>query len=120
VPIRPRVIRTHRLRIRGALVHSSAVTLETEIDALLESQIAELVLDLGELREIDATGIRVIAMRCELCRKRGVKIELTDAVGAVAEILAAAGLEATGPWAREQQPAEASLDPRPAQIVEAS
>ncbi len=120
VPIRPRVIRAHRLRIRGELGHDSAVTLETEIDALLESGIEELVLDLGELRAIDATGVRVIAMRCELCRKRGMKVELTGAVGTVAEALAAAGLEAAaGLRVDEPQRPDADLDPRPARTIEA-
>jgi anti-anti-sigma factor len=86
------VIRTHRLRIRGALSHDSAAVLEAEIDALLESGIEELVLDLGELRAIDATGVLVIAMRCELCRKRGARLELTHADGSVGEALEQVGL----------------------------
>ncbi|HEX4436185.1 MAG TPA: STAS domain-containing protein [Solirubrobacteraceae bacterium] len=118
MPIRPRVIRTHRLRIRGALGHDSAVTLETEIDALLESGIDELLLDLGELQAIDATGVRVIAMRRELCRKRGMRLELTGAVGDVAEALAAAGLEAAERRVQEAAPSEGSLDPKAVRIVE--
>jgi anti-anti-sigma factor len=114
VPIRPRVIRTHRLRVSGELGHDSAVTLEAEIDALLESEIEELVLDLGDLCAIDATGVRVLAMRRELCRRRGVRVELTGAVGGVAEALAAAGLEVTNRGMEEPEPVDAG----PARIVE--
>jgi anti-anti-sigma factor len=118
VPIRPRVIRTHRLRVRGALGHDSAVTLEAEIDALLDSGIEELVLDLGELRTIDATGVRVIAMRCELCHRRGMKIGLTGAVGAVAQALAGAGLEAAEARVEETERPDANVDTKPARMVE--
>jgi anti-anti-sigma factor len=114
VPIRPRVIRTHRLRVSGELGHHSAVTLETEIDALLESEIEVLVLDLGDLRAVDATGVRVLAMRRALCRRRGVRVELIGAVGTVAEALAAAGLEVTNRRMEEPE----SVDAGPARIVE--
>jgi anti-anti-sigma factor len=113
------VIRVHRLRIRGELGRDSAVMLETEIDALLESGIEELVLDFTELRAIDATGVRVIAMRCELCRKRGMKVELTGAVGTIAQALAASGLDAAGLRVDEPQPPDANLDSKPARTVEA-
>jgi anti-anti-sigma factor len=118
VPIRPRVIRTHRLRIRGELGHDSAVALEIEIDALLESGIEELVLDLGELRTIDATGVRVIAMRCELCRRRGTRVELTGAMGAVAVALAAAGLETVEPRVHGPGGSDAEIRSNPARIAE--
>jgi anti-anti-sigma factor len=118
VPIRPRVIRTHRLQVRGALGHDSAVALEAEIDALLESGIEELVLDLGELRSIDATGVRVIAMRCALCHRRGLKVELTGAVGTVAAALAAAGLEAAQPRVQEPELPDAIVGAKSVRIVE--
>jgi anti-anti-sigma factor len=91
VPIRPAVIRTHRLTVKGELGQHSAAALEAEIDALCAGGIDELLLDLEGLRQIDATGIRVIAMRCALCRKRGVRIEVERVAGAVREAFRAAG-----------------------------
>jgi anti-anti-sigma factor len=91
VPIRPAVIRTHRLTVTGELAQHSAAALEAEIEALCASGIDELLLDLGGLRRIDATGIRVIAMRRDLCRKRGVRIEVERVSDPVREAFRAAG-----------------------------
>jgi anti-anti-sigma factor len=91
VPIRPTVIRTHRLAVTGELDQRSAVALEAEIDALCATGIDELLLDLEGLRRIDATGIRVITMRRALGKKRGVRIEVERVAGAVREALLAAG-----------------------------
>lgn len=102
----PRVMRTHRLRVEGALGYGSAVTLETEIDALLESELQELVLDLADLQAIDATGVQVLVMRCEICRKRGVRMGLAQAKGAVLAALEAAGLAVTAS-AEAREPAGA-------------
>lgn len=90
VPIRPTVIRTHRLTLTGELGHDTAPSLEAAIDLLCDSGIDELVLDLGGLTGIDATGVQVIAMRCELCSKRGVRVLLEQVDAAVQQGLAAA------------------------------
>jgi anti-anti-sigma factor len=92
VPIRPTLIRAHRLLVTGELGHDSAAALEAEIDVLCASGIDRLVLDLGGLRAIDATGIRVIAMRCALCDERGTRVELERVGGALRAAFAAAGL----------------------------
>jgi anti-anti-sigma factor len=94
VPVRPTPIRAHRLLLTGELGHDSAAALEAEIDVLCASGIERLVLDLGGLRAIDATGIRVIAMRCALCEKRGMRVELERVGGALGAAFAAAGLAA--------------------------
>jgi anti-anti-sigma factor len=104
--------------VRGELGHDSAATLEAEIDALVESGIEELVLDLVELRTIDATGVRVIAMRCELCRRRGTRVELAGAVGAVAAALVAAGLLTVEPRIKEPEHSDVELHSKPARIAE--
>lgn len=90
--IRPTVTRTHRLILDGELGRDSAVALEAEIDALCDAGVDELVLDLGGLRSIDPTGARVLAMRCELCRRRGVRVELASVDGEARRALRAAGL----------------------------
>jgi anti-anti-sigma factor len=76
----------------GELGHDSAVALEAEIDALCGSGIDELLLDLGGLRAIDATGLRVITLRCALCKGRGVRVQVRRVDGAVREAFVAAGL----------------------------
>jgi anti-anti-sigma regulatory factor len=50
------------------------------------------VLDLGGLRSIDATGARVISMRCGLCKRRGIPVEVERVEGAVRGAFLAAGL----------------------------
>jgi anti-anti-sigma factor len=104
VPIRPTVVRTHRLMLGGELGHDNAVALEAEIDALCESDIDKLVLDLGGLRSIDATGIRVISMRCGLCKRRGIRIEVDRVEGAVRGAFRAAGLLDRLPFAATPLP----------------
>jgi anti-anti-sigma factor len=69
-------VQVHRLVLVGELAHDSAVALEAEIDELCRSRIDVLVLDLTRLREIDETGITVIALRSRLCASRGVQVEL--------------------------------------------
>ncbi len=104
VPIRPTVERTHRLMLRGELGHDSAVAVEAGIDDLCESHIDHLVLDLGGLRSIDATGIRVISMRCVLCKRRGIPVEVDHVEGVVRRAFLAAGLLDRLPFAAAPVP----------------
>ncbi len=92
VPIRPTVLRTHRLVLTGHLDADTATDLEAEVDMLCESGIDELILDLGGLGGIDAIGVKVLAVRAELCRRRGVRVTIERLDGPVREALAAAGL----------------------------
>ena len=92
VPLRRAQDRTHRLALSGELRHDSAVQLEAEIDDLCETGIGTLVLDLSGLRAIDATGLRVIRMRCALCRRRGMRIAIEGLAGTMREALENAGL----------------------------
>lgn len=85
-------IRTHRLALSGELWHDSAVALEAAIDDLCADGVDRLVLDLRGLETIDRTGVDVIAMRCRLCRRRGVAVELDGARPQVAAALGNAGI----------------------------
>jgi anti-anti-sigma factor len=76
VPLRSSPKRVHRLALTGRLGQDSAVALEAAIDELCEAGIDVLILDLSRLTEIDPTGVRVIALRCMLCGRRGVAIEM--------------------------------------------
>jgi anti-anti-sigma factor len=89
--IRPAAAWSHRLRLTGELGAQSAVALEAEIEALCESGIDELVVDLAGLEGIDATGARVLALRGELCRRRGVAFALVGVGAEVRRALVAAG-----------------------------
>ena len=97
VPIRPAAQRTHRLALTGRLAHGNAPALEAALDELCDAGIGELVLDLGGLRGIDETGMKVIAMRCELCRRRGIAVRVERLEGAVLEAFGSAGLLARLP-----------------------
>lgn len=93
VPIRPTVLRTHRLALTGRLDAATATDLEAEVDKLCESGIDELILDLGGLGAVDAIGVKVLAVRAELCRRRGIRVTLERLDGPVRDALAAAGLQ---------------------------
>ena len=62
---------THTLSLTGELNHRSAHMLEAEIERLGEEGVDRIILDLRRLKGIDATGVAVIAFRCELCKRRG-------------------------------------------------
>jgi anti-anti-sigma factor len=64
-------VRVHRLILTGGLTHSSAHTLEVEIERLLEEGVTGITLDLRQLTYIDSIGVGVIAFRCHLCRRQG-------------------------------------------------
>ena len=89
---RPAIVRSHLLFVTGELGGDSAVAFEAEVDMLCASGIDELVLDLSGLR-VDATGARVLALRCELCRRRGIQIQLAGVEAGVREAFLAAGVE---------------------------
>jgi anti-anti-sigma factor len=91
-------IRVHRLALTGELGHDTAVAVEAAIDDLCASGVERLVLDLSELRAIDRTGVDVIAMRCGLCTKRGVVVDLVDPPPAIAAAFEEAGLAAELPF----------------------
>ncbi len=84
--------RIHRLVVSGELGHDSAVALEAAIEELCAAGVNRLVLDLTGLEAIDRTGVGVIAMRCRLCGRRGVAVELVGARPHVARAFRGAGL----------------------------
>jgi anti-anti-sigma factor len=104
--------RAHRLSVRGELCHDTAAALEAKIDALSASGIELLILDLRRLRSIDETGVRVIALRCGLCRRRGLRIELIRGNAEVQAGFAAAGLADALPF--REQPGRAAAPRRSA------
>jgi anti-anti-sigma factor len=88
----PQPMRIHRLALSGELGHDSAVALEAAIDELCATGVNRLVLDLTGLEAIDRTGVGVIAMRCRLCGRRGVSVELVGTRPNVAAAFRGAGL----------------------------
>ena len=92
VPIRPGADRTHRLALEGRLAHENASTLEAALDELCDAGIGELVLDMGALHGVDVTGMRVLAMRCELCKRRGIAVRVERLGGAAERAFVEAGL----------------------------
>ena len=90
--------RVHRLALRGELGHDSAAALEAAIDDVCAAGVERLVLELSGLTAIDRTGVGVVAMRCRLCSRNGVAVELTGASPAIAAAFEAAGLTAQLPF----------------------
>lgn len=88
---RPQPMRIHRLVLSGELGHDSAVALEAAIDELCATGVNRLVLDLTGLEAIDRTGVGVIAMRCRLCGRRGVSVELVGTRRNIAAAFRGAG-----------------------------
>jgi anti-anti-sigma factor len=109
----PRAQRLHTLAISGQLGHESAAELEAAIDDLCASGVDRLVLDLSGLTAIDRTGVGVIAMRCRLCGRRGVAVELSGACPEVMAAFCAAGLAGKLPFQRPHQPAAEPRAPVP-------
>jgi anti-anti-sigma factor len=64
-------VRRHTLALVGELDQRSARILEAEIEHLCAQGIEGITLDLRELTYIDPVGVAVIAVCCDLCRKRG-------------------------------------------------
>jgi anti-anti-sigma factor len=110
---RPPPLRSHTLELTGQLGHESAVSLEAAIDELCAAGIERLVLDLNGLTAIDRTGVGVIAMRCRLCRRRGVAVELSGGRTEVMAAFEAAGLGDGLPFQRALEPAPSALAPAP-------
>lgn len=108
-----RPLRLHTLAITGQLGHESAAELEAAIDDLCGAGVDRLVLDLSGLTAIDRTGVDVIAMRCRLCSRRGVTVELGGACAEVMAAFRAAGLAGKLPFEGLPQPAPEPLVPAP-------
>jgi anti-anti-sigma factor len=68
--------RRHTLILIGELDQRSARVLEAEVERLCEEGVAEITLDLRELTYIDSIGVAVLAVCCDLCKKRGHHFEL--------------------------------------------
>lgn len=63
--------RRHTLILVGELDQRSAGVLEGEIKHLCSEGVDGITLDLRGLTYIDPVGVSVIAVCCDLCRKRG-------------------------------------------------
>jgi len=79
----------HKLILTGRLDHRSAPELEEEIECLCQEGVTILTLDLRQLDEIDAAGVRTIAFRGALCKRRGHDFAVIP--GSVHHALAEAG-----------------------------
>jgi anti-anti-sigma factor len=88
----------HTLELTGELNHASAHMLEAEIDRLCEEGVDRITLDLRGVTEIDATGVVVIAYRCELCKRRGHDFELIQGSRSVHRAFERAGVAGLLPF----------------------
>ncbi len=90
------------LELTGKLGHHSAAALEAAIDDVCGAGIDRLVIDLRALTGIDRTGVDVIAMRCRLCRRRGVIVELIAPRPQLMAAFEAAGLGQELPFFQDE------------------
>jgi anti-anti-sigma factor len=81
----------HKLILTGKLDHCSAPELEEEIECLCEEGVTTLTLDLGQLDEIDSTGVTAIARRGAVCKMRGRDVAVIPGSPVVYSALAEAG-----------------------------
>jgi anti-anti-sigma factor len=105
-PMHATPLRAHRLELTGQLGHESAAALEAAIDELCAGGVQRLVLDLSRLTAIDSVGVDVVRMRCRLCGRRGVAVELVGGPPQVMAAFEAAGLGGHLPF---RQPLDAEL-----------
>jgi anti-anti-sigma factor len=91
-------VRRHTLSLSGELTHSSAHTLEVEIERLCEEGVTAIRLDLRELTYIDSIGVAVIAFRSRLCQQRGYEFSLIQGKEPVHRAFEQAGVVALLPF----------------------
>lgn len=81
--------RTAVIALRGTLDESSEGEFQERVDQAGELDIAELVIDMTELRELTAVGVRSVAYGCQRTADE-VQLVITAPAGPVRETLLAA------------------------------
>ncbi len=83
----------HTLVLLGELTGASAAcTLEAALEDLCEMEVDAITLDLSKLTHIDATGVAVIAFRCQWCERRGQEVALVHGARPVQRAFELAGM----------------------------
>jgi anti-anti-sigma factor len=108
-------VRVHRLILTGGLTHSSAHTLEVEIERLFEEGVTAITLDLRQLTYIDSIGVGVIAFRCRLCRRQGHSFALIPGPPFIQRAFEEAGLSDQLPFQEDELAARRLRVAAPAQ-----
>ena len=81
------------VRLRGEIDHHSAVSVRTEIDALIcEGVPRKLVMDLSEIDFMDSSGLGLIMGRYALMQRIGGELTLKDPNERIMKIFELAGL----------------------------
>jgi anti-anti-sigma regulatory factor len=76
------------LTLSGALVSTSIAALEVQIDQIGETEFANVVLDVTNLRMIDLAGIRQLMKLSGHIERLGARLTISGACGQVAAVLA--------------------------------
>ena len=79
------------VRLDGELDMASAPVLESALERAEKHKGSTLVIDLGRLRFMDSTGLRIILLECERCRSSGRQFALTPASSQVQRLFAGSG-----------------------------
>ena len=95
-------VRMHTLILTGELTHSSAHTLEVEIERLFEEGVTAITLDLRQLTHIDSIGVGVIAFRCRLCRRQGHSFALIPGPQVIQRVFEEAGVIGQLPFQEDE------------------
>jgi anti-sigma B factor antagonist len=80
------------VRLDGELDMASAPMLQSALERAEEHESSALVIDLGHLRFMDSTGLRIILLECERCRSSGRRFALTPGSSQVQRLFAVSGV----------------------------
>jgi anti-sigma B factor antagonist len=90
-----------RLTIVGELDMATVPQLEEQVQALLAHTPGELIIDLGKLRFIDSSGLRLLIILQDRATAEGWRLGLLRPSGQVLEILALTGANENLPFIKE-------------------
>jgi anti-sigma B factor antagonist len=85
--------RTAVLRLRGDIDFFTEDAFRAEAEQLLTDDIAEFVVDLGDVDMIDSSGLSLLVDLLRLCREMGLPMLLRDVPDQVQQLLDLTGLD---------------------------
>jgi anti-anti-sigma factor len=82
-----------RLRVSGELDLATAPRLEDAVGTLVEANHERLVLDLGDLRFVDSSGLRAIIVLHERSEREGWSLEVVRPPGRLLRVFQISGID---------------------------
>jgi len=94
------------VQARGTLDLETAPQLKERLDELIDDGAALIVLQLGEVEFLDSSGIRTIVAAARRLRETGGQLLITEASGAVQQVLEIAGVLSDLAQVKAPEPAD--------------